>query len=88
MGGSLGERLAATLAQRRNHVRLYQLLTAALTPVYQSDGALLPFARDRIMGPASKLWPFTAFQAALVSGLIGSPLKRLGIDFAPGQSAR
>jgi hypothetical protein len=38
------------------------------------------------MGPASKIWPMTSFQVALVSGLVGSPLRRLGIDFAPPQT--
>lgn len=85
---NLADGLAAAAAMRSANVRLYQLLTALLTPVYQSDSNWIPFIRDRLMGPASKLWPFTALQAALVSGLVGSPLRRLGIDFAPSQSAR
>jgi hypothetical protein len=71
---------------RRPHVRLYQLLTALLTPVYQSDSRIIPPARDWLMGPASKIWPMTSFQVALASGLVGSPLRRLGIDFAPPQT--
>jgi 2-polyprenyl-6-methoxyphenol hydroxylase-like FAD-dependent oxidoreductase len=69
--------LARAIVMRRRHVRLYQALTALFTPVYQSDGRLLPFVRDRLVGPLSKLWPATAIQAAMVSGLIGRPLKRL-----------
>jgi len=84
--GSVGDGLAAAVSMRRSHVRLYQLLTALLTPVYQSDSRIIPPARDWLMGPASKIWPMTSFQVALVSGLVGSPLRRLGIDFAPPQT--
>jgi len=78
--GSLAEGLDLAVAQRRRHVRLYQWLTALFTPVYQSDSRLLPFVRDRLVGPMSKLWPATWIQAAMVSGLIGNPLRPLGLD--------
>jgi 2-polyprenyl-6-methoxyphenol hydroxylase-like FAD-dependent oxidoreductase len=60
--------LADAVAMRRRHVRLYQALTALFTPVYQSDSRLLPFVRDRLVGPLSTLWPATRIQAAMVSG--------------------
>ena len=69
--------VARAVAMRRRHVRLYQGLTALFTPVYQSDSRLLPFLRDRIVGPLSMLWPATRIQAAMVSGLIGDPLRPL-----------
>ncbi|KQM81116.1 glutamate synthase [Sphingomonas sp. Leaf23] len=69
--------LADAVAMRRRHVHLYQALTALFTPVYQSDSRVLPFVRDRIVGPLSKLWPATRIQAAMVSGLIGSPMRPL-----------
>lgn len=71
--------LAHAVALRRRHVRLYQALTALFTPVYQSDSRLLPIVRDRLVGPLSTLWPATRIQAAMVSGLIGRPLDRLGL---------
>jgi 2-polyprenyl-6-methoxyphenol hydroxylase-like FAD-dependent oxidoreductase len=71
--------LAETVASRRRHVRLYQALTWLFTPVYQSDSRALPFLRDRLVGPLSKLWPATAIQAAMVSGLIGDPLAKLDL---------
>ncbi|WP_340689067.1 NAD(P)/FAD-dependent oxidoreductase [Sphingomonas liriopis] len=71
--------LAAAVALRRRHVRLYQALTALFTPVYQSDSRLLPFVRDRLVGPLSGLWPANRIQAAMVSGLIGSPLAPLAL---------
>src|SRR5205085_10605666 len=46
--------LQRAVAMRVGHVRLYQWLTALLTPVYQSDGRAVPWVRDLIMGPVSK----------------------------------
>lgn len=76
---SVAEALAATVAMRRRHVLLYQWLTALFTPVYQSDSRVLPFIRDCLVGPLSKLWPATWIQAAMVSGLVGDPLRPLGL---------
>ncbi len=72
--------LAAAVAMRRSHIHLYQALTAFFTPVYQSDSRVTPFIRDRLVGPFSRLWPATWIQAALVSGTIGNPLRRLALD--------
>ncbi len=70
--------LATALAEyarvRRWHVRLYQLASWALTPAYQSDGALFAWARDALAGPAARLWPGPQILAALVTGVVGSPL--------------
>lgn len=71
--------LAEAIARRRRHVKLYQWLTWLFTPVYQSDSRVLPFVRDQLVGPISKLWPATTIQAAMVSGLIGDPLGALGL---------
>lgn len=71
--------LTEAIARRRRHVKLYQWLTWLFTPVYQSDSRVLPFVRDRLVGPISKLWPATTIQAAMVSGLIGDPLGALGL---------
>ncbi|UIJ45897.1 FAD-dependent monooxygenase [Sphingomonas cannabina] len=70
---------AQAIRLRRGHVRLYQAMSALFTPVYQSDGRLLPFLRDWLVGPLSKRWPATRLQAAMVSGLVGDPLKTLGL---------
>lgn len=77
---TLEEALRLTISMRQRHVLLYQWLTALFTPVYQSDSSLLPFLRDRLVGPLSKVWPATWVQAAMVSGLIGRPLKPLGLS--------
>ena len=75
----LADALAGTVRLRQRHVRTYQMLSALFTPVYQSDSRALPFVRNRLVGPLSKLWPATTIQAAMVSGLIGGPLKPLGL---------
>ncbi|WP_380784921.1 FAD-dependent oxidoreductase [Sphingomonas sp. R86521] len=75
--------IAHAVGLRRRHVRLYQAMTAAFTPVYQSDSRVLPVVRDLLVGPLSKLWPGTWIQAAMVSGLIGQPLGRLGLGSMP-----
>ena len=62
------------------HVRLFQLMTWAFTPVYQSDSDILPWLRDRLVAPISKLWPAPPILAALVSGALGSPLAKLGLE--------
>lgn len=72
--------VAQAIALRRRHIRLYQWLTAIFTPVYQSDSRVLPLIRNRLVGPLSRIWPATTIQAALVSGLVGNPLRLLGLD--------
>lgn len=78
-GGEAAEIAAMYVRQRAAHVRLFQLMTWAFTPVYQSDSHMLPWLRDRLAAPISKLWPAPPLLAALVSGGIGSPLKKLGL---------
>jgi 2-polyprenyl-6-methoxyphenol hydroxylase-like FAD-dependent oxidoreductase len=78
--GDIGQALGIAISMRRRHVQLYQWLTAVFTPVYQSDSKMLPLIRDRVVGPLSKVWPATWIQAAMVSGLIGRPLRSLGLS--------
>ena len=77
---SLREALAAAVAQRSAHVALYQALTAVFTPVYQSDGSVLPWLRDRLIAPLSRLRWMNRVQAAMVSGMVGWPLNPLGLE--------
>ena len=64
---------------RAGHIRLYQLMTWAFTPVYQSDGALMPWLRDRLAAPMLRLWPAPPLLAGLVAGGFGAPLKKMGL---------
>ncbi len=78
---SVADGLTAAVRMRARHVRIYQLMSALFTPVYQSDSRLLPLARDRLVGPLAKVWPATQILAAMVSGLVGNPLKPLELDW-------
>lgn len=70
---------------RRGHVRLFQAMSRLFTPVYQSDSFLLAWLRDQLAAPASRVPPAPRLLAALVSGAIGSPLKKLGLE--PGDQS-
>lgn len=61
----------AYAAARRAHVRLYQAVTWLFTPVYQSDSRALPWLRDRLFAPASRLPGMGRTLARLVAGEIG-----------------
>ncbi|OJW60086.1 MAG: glutamate synthase, partial [Sphingomonadales bacterium 63-6] len=76
----LQARLERAIALRRGHVKLYQWLTALFTPLYQSDGAFPALLRDRLLAPLSRVGPGGAIQALLVGGLVGGPLRQLGLD--------
>ena len=83
--GPLEARLAAAVALRRSHVRLYQWLTALFTPAYQSDSPWPALIRDMLLAPLSRIPPGPRVQANMVSGLTGGPLGPLGLalpDFA------
>jgi len=75
----LSDALRAYLRQRQTHVRLYQLMTWLFTPVYQGDSRILPWLRDWLAAPLSRILPTPQLLAAMVSGSIGAPLKRLGL---------
>ena len=64
---------------RSRHVRLYQTMSWMFTPVYQGDSRWLPFARDWLAAPISRVWPAPNILAAMVAGIVGSPLKTLGL---------
>ncbi len=64
---------------RDPHIRRYQAMSRLFTPVYQGDGRLLPFLRDRLAAPLSRVWPAPRLLAGLVAGTFGRPLERLGL---------
>ena len=74
---SLQQSLVNYAKIRRTHVRLYQAASYTLTPFYQSDSNLLPWLRDMLFEPASKL-PFASkIVTSLGAGLLASPVKRI-----------
>lgn len=77
--GDLDAALRRYAELRRWHVRLYQAASRMFTPFYQSDSAVLPLIRDRVVPPLARLPGIDRMLALLVSGLIGGPLRRLGL---------
>lgn len=59
---------------RRWHQGLYQGLSAAFTPQYQSHSRALPVLRDHLLSPLSRLWPLPRVLSALVSGDLIPPI--------------
>lgn len=76
---TVDDALTRAVRLRRRHVQLYQALTWMFTPVYQSESRIIPFFRDRLVAPLSRIPALTKLQAAMVSGLVGSPLAALGL---------
>ena len=62
---------------RRGHVWLYQAISGAFTPQYQSDSQFLPLLRDRILFPLSQVPPVPRILRRLVSGTLVPPLGAL-----------
>ena len=60
-------RRAASPPARRLHVRVFQALSRAFTPFYQSDSILLPFVRDRLVATVAKVPPAPQLLAAMVA---------------------
>ena len=75
--------LAHYAALRRDHVRLYQALSAMFTPFYQSESRVLPLIRDLFVSYLARIPPAPQFLAALVSGSLLAPLKKLGLEPPP-----
>ncbi|MGL6209479.1 MAG: FAD-dependent oxidoreductase, partial [Paracoccaceae bacterium] len=70
----LDEALPRYASLRRWHVRLYQTMSAAFTPMYQSHSRTLPYLRDHILAPLATLPPARRILSALVSGDLLPPL--------------
>jgi 2-polyprenyl-6-methoxyphenol hydroxylase-like FAD-dependent oxidoreductase len=59
---------------RRNHVRLYQFLSLAFTPFYQSDSHVLPWLRDHVVANGSKIPLVQRILAKMVAGKLVAPI--------------
>lgn len=58
---------------RRWHVRLYQGMSWAFTPQYQSDSHVLPVLRDHVLMPVSRLPGMPCMLSRLVCGDLIAP---------------
>ena len=78
-GDGLQDGLHRAVDLRSRHVKLYQALTWAATPLYQSDSLWHALLRDFLLTPLGRIPPGPRIQARLVSGLVGDPLTTLGL---------
>lgn len=83
--GTLDAALAAYVRSRRAHVRLFQALSHAFTPFYQSDSVLLPLLRDRLVATVAKVPPAPQILASIVAGTLVDPFGPIGLREAPWQ---
>lgn len=73
LNDDLAAAAAAYARARKWHVQVYQALSAAFTPFYQSDSILLPFLRDSLVAPLSKIPPVQRLLAHTVAGTVVRP---------------
>lgn len=71
--------LAAYARARRNHVRLFQLLSLAFTPFYQSDSTAIAWVRDRLVSTIAKIPPMPGLLASIVAGTVIDPFGPAGL---------
>lgn len=80
--------LSAYAEVRRNHVRLFQFLSLAFTPFYQSDSSAIAWVRDRLVSTIAKVPPMPGLLASIVAGTLIDPFKGTGLqecDWHPDQ---
>lgn len=73
----LDEALRAYAIARRWHVWIYQAMSWAFTPQYQSDSLWLPKLRDRVLFPVSQIGPIPRVLTRLVRGDMIPPMASL-----------
>ncbi len=80
---SVAEAMETYAKLRRWHVRLYQAMSLALTPLYQSDSRVLPVLRDFAVSQVGRLGPVQQLLAMMVAGTLLNPLRTLQLRPAP-----
>ncbi len=78
-GSDVADALERYANARRWHMRLFQLLSAAFTPFYQSDSAALAFIRDRMVSTIARIPPAPQFLASMVAGTVVDPFRKIGL---------
>jgi len=73
----LHDALPAYAMARRWHVRIYQAMSWAFTPQYQSDSRILPALRDHLLFPVSQIPPVPRILTRLVRGDMIPPMASL-----------
>ncbi|MBK4216281.1 FAD-dependent monooxygenase [Paracoccus caeni] len=70
----LHEALPAYAQMRRWHIRSYQMMSAAFTPMYQSHSRALPLLRDHLLAPTARLPGIRQILTHLVAGTLLPPI--------------
>ena len=86
--GDIEAALERYALSRRRHVRVFQALSRLFTPFYQSDSALLPFVRDRLVATLARVPPAPQLLAAMVAGTVVDPFRPVGLAEADWLAAR
>ncbi|MFQ6553899.1 FAD-dependent oxidoreductase [Aestuariibius insulae] len=81
----IGDALQSYAMARRWHVQIYQAMSWAFTPQYQSDSRWLPLLRNRALFPLSQIGPVPRVLTALVCGTMVPPYASLMTRKASGQ---
>ncbi|NDW04312.1 FAD-dependent oxidoreductase [Jiella pacifica] len=71
--------LAGYAARRHFHLRVFQMLSALFTPVYQSDSRALPLLRDRLVPVLAGVPPLPKLLGRIVCGTLVDPFSGAGI---------
>ena len=74
--------LPAYAAMRRWHRRSYQAMSRLLTPMYQSHSRALPWLRNTLLAPSSRLPGIRSVLTHVVAGTVIPPLA--GVAMPPG----
>ncbi|WP_269929795.1 FAD-dependent oxidoreductase [Aminobacter sp. HY435] len=78
-GSDVEDALDAYVRARRWHVRLFQMLSSAFTPFYQSDSLAFPFLRDGLVASVAKIPPAPQLLASIVAGTLIDPFGPAGL---------
>ncbi len=62
---------------RSKHVKVFQAASFLLTPFYQSDNTIMPWMRDRLFEPVSKIPLADKLVTSLGAGVLTSPVKKI-----------
>ncbi len=73
----LPDALALYAKMRRRHVRIYQFMSYAFTPQYQSDSKILPVLRDKFFFPLSQVPLISTILTHLVRGDMVAPIRKI-----------
>lgn len=75
-GRAISAALRSYWLRRVTHVKLYQAISALMTPLYQSDMSRLAFLRDRVLTPLTRTAPGKRLVGRLLTGGLIPPLRR------------